>query len=75
MGREQVPYQMRDHTVWFYIVGIRDDQRRPGNDHVSSSVRSMPLSSHGHAWSWNAHGPAQILTVICGGDYMAEELL
>jgi RND family efflux transporter MFP subunit len=65
MGREQVPYQMHDHTVWFYIVGIRDDQRRPGNDHVSSSVRSMPLSSDGHALSWNADGPAQIFTVIC----------
>src|SRR5260370_37804911 len=68
MDRKQVRHQMHDHTVCFYLVGISDDQLRAANDHLGSSVRFMPLSAHGHAWSWNAHGPAQILTVICCGE-------
>jgi hypothetical protein len=68
IDREQVPYQMHDHTVCFYLVGISDDQHRVANYHLSSSVRFVPLSLYGHAWSWNADGPAQIFTVICGGE-------
>jgi hypothetical protein len=65
IDRGQVPYQMLDHTVCSYLVGTSDDQLRASNDQVSSSVRSMPLSSDGHALRWNADGPAQIFTVIC----------
>src|SRR5580700_4241108 len=66
IDRNQVPYQTHDRTVCFYLVGISDDWLRAVNDHLSSSVRFMPLSPHGLAWRWNADGPAQILTVICG---------
>ena len=58
-------YQRPDHTVCFYLVGISDDQLHAANYHLSSSVRFMPLSSCGPAWSWNADGPTKILAVIC----------
>jgi hypothetical protein len=68
IDRKQVPYQTHDHTVCFYLIGISDEQLRAANYHLSSSVRFMPLSSYGPAWSWNADGQAQIFTVICGGE-------
>jgi hypothetical protein len=34
----------------------------------------MPLSSYGPASSWNADGPAQTLTVICGGELHGREI-
>src|ERR1700732_61672 len=64
----------RATTVCFHVVGISDDPLRVANDRVSSSVRLMPVSSHGHAWRWNGGGPAQILPVIAVMKYTAGEL-
>jgi hypothetical protein len=32
-----VAYQTHDHTVYFYLVGISDDQLRAANYHLISS--------------------------------------
>ena len=65
IDQKQLPYQRHDHTGCFDLVGTSAQQLRTDNHRLSSSVRFMPLSSHGHACSWNAAGRAQILTVIC----------
>jgi hypothetical protein len=65
IDQKHLPYQTDDHSGCFDLVATSDQQLRTDNYRLSSSVRFMPLSSHGHAWSWNAGGRAQILTVIC----------
>src|SRR6266481_2638477 len=68
IDQSQLAYQTNEIYWCFDLVGISDDQLRAVNDPVRSSVRSMPLSSHGHVWKWNTGEQAQIFTVICGDE-------